>query len=95
MQYCFSEFLKGEQTGLLGHIMALVCQDIADALGEKEEPLENAVMTGQDWFDGFFSYAQVLAKNNRAEDLEKYYPATFLLLQMSDDEFMTKENLKH
>ena len=59
-------------------------------MGEKEEPLENVVMTGQDWFDGFSSYAQVLAKNNSAEELEKHYPATFLLLQMSDSEYLTK-----
>ena len=49
------------------------------------------VMTGQDWFDGFYSYAQVLAKNNSVEDLEKYYPATFLLLQLSNDTFATED----
>lgn len=90
LRYCFAEFLHGGQIDLRGHIMALACQDIADALGEKEEPLENVVMTGQDWFDGFSSYAQVLAKNNSAEELEKHYPATFLLLQMSDSEYLTK-----
>ena len=91
LQYCFAEFLQGGQTDLRGHIMALACQDIADALGEKKEPLENVILTGQDWFDGFYSYAQVLAKNNSVEDLEKYYPVTFLLLQMTDSQFMTKD----
>lgn len=91
LRYCFAEFLQGGQIDLRGHIMALACQDIADAFGEKEEPLENVVMTGQDWFDGFYSYAQVLAKNNSVEDLEKYYPATFLLLQLSNDTFATKD----
>ena len=91
LRFCFAEFLQGGQIDLRGHIMALACQDIADAFGEKEEPLENVVMTGQDWFDGFYSYAQVLAKNNRVEDLEKYYPASFLLLQLSNDTFATED----
>ncbi len=31
LQYCFSEFLKGNQTDLRGHIMAQICRDIIDS----------------------------------------------------------------
>lgn len=86
LRYCFAAFLQGNQTDLRGHIMARACQDIADALGEKEEPLENVVLTGQDWFDGVRDYAQVLAKNYSAEEMEKLYPASWLLLQMMSDD---------
>ena len=61
--------------------MALACQSIADAWDEKPEPLENAVLTGQDWFDGFFSYAFVLEKNHTPEEMAKDYPCSLLLLQ--------------
>ena len=79
--YCYKEFLKGGQTDLKGWIMALACQSIADAWGETPEPLENAVLTGQDWFDGFFSYAFVLEKNHTPEEMAKDYPCSLLLLQ--------------
>ena len=79
--YCYKEFLKGGQTDLRGWIMAFACQSIADAWDEKPEPLENAVLTGQDWFDGFFSYAFVLEKNHTPEEMAKDYPCSLLLLQ--------------
>ena len=83
LRYCFTEFLRGGQIDLRGHIMALACQDIIPAMGERKEPLDNVIMTGQDWFDGYYGCAQVLAQNQSPEDLEKYYPATFLLLQVT------------
>ena len=61
--------------------MALACQSIADVWGETPEPLENAVLTGQNWFDGFFSYAFVLEKNHTPEEMAKNYPCSLLLLQ--------------
>ena len=79
--YCYKEFLKGGQSDLRGWIMALACQSIADVWGETPEPLENAVLTGQDWFDGFFSYAFVLEKNHTPEEMAKDYPCSLLLLQ--------------
>lgn len=83
--------MKGEQTDLRGHIMALVCQDISNAWGEaliidRENP-----STGQGWFDEFRDNAEALAKQYSHEDLEKYYPVSFLLLQMSDRRFEIKE----
>ena len=79
--YCYKEFLKGGQTDLRGWIMSFACQSIADVWGETPEPLENAVLTGQDWFDGFFSYAFVLEKNHTPEEMAKDYPCSLLLLQ--------------
>ena len=91
LQYCFSEFLKGEQTDLRGHIMALVCQDISNAWGEALIIDGENPSTGQGWFDEFRDNAEALAKQYSHEDLEKYYPASFLLLQMSDRRFEIKE----
>ena len=91
LQYCFSEFLKGGQTGLRGHIMASACSDIAAKWGEALAIDGIAPATGQGWFAIFRNNAETLAKQYSREDLEKYYPASFLLLQMSDSNFEIKE----
>ena len=91
LQYCFSEFLKGGQTDLRGHTMAIVCNDISTAWGEALAIDGTAPATGQGWFDEFRNNAETLAKQYSRENLEKYYPASFLLLQMSDSNFEIKE----
>ena len=83
-------YAGGEQTNLRGHIMALACKDIANAWGEAFIIDGDTPVTGQGWFDEFQKNAEALAKQYSIENLEKYYPASFLLLQMSDNDFMTK-----
>ena len=53
--------------------------------------LKKAPATGQGWFTIFRNNAETLAKQYSREDLEKYYPASFLFLQMSDSNFEIKE----
>jgi len=48
LQYMFSVFEKGGQTGLRGWIMALACSDI---IGEDLLFSETQVNTGQEWYD--------------------------------------------
>lgn len=88
-------YAGGEQTNLRGHIMALACKDIANAWGEAFIIDGDTPVTGQGWFDEFQKNAEALAKQYSIENLEKYYPASFQLLQMSDDDFMFKKDLKH
>lgn len=83
LNYCFGQFLQGGQTGLHGHIMASVCQDIMLDWGE-ESNIDQHSATGQDWFDSFKGNAESLAIQCSDEDLEKYYPGVWLLLQMID-----------
>lgn len=82
LQYCFNEFLKGNQNDLRGNIMSLICQDISNTYGEALLVAGEVPLTGQGWFDAFHSNAEILAKQYNHEDLEKYYPVTYLLLQM-------------
>ena len=91
LQYCFNEFLKGSQNDLRGNIMSLICQDIANTYGESLLVDDEVPLTGQEWFEAFRSNAEILVKQYSQEDLEKYYPASFLLLQMTHSEFMTKK----
>ncbi len=50
LDYCFSEFEEGGQTGLKGHIMAAACRDIMKVDGEEFNGLFN---TGQEWYDAY------------------------------------------
>lgn len=82
LRYCFSEFLSGGQTDLRGYIMAAACEDISSTLGETFRIDVPAPGTGQGWFDAFRANAEGLAVKFGNEELEKYYPASWLLLQM-------------
>ena len=81
LQYCFSEFLRGSQYDLRGHIMAQACEDIMLAWGEACV-IDGTTFTGQDWFDEFRRNAESLAFQFSDEMLEKYYPASWLLLEL-------------
>lgn len=48
LRYCFDLFKQGGQTGLEGHLMALVCKEIME-----NEPSDGELIysTGQEWYD--------------------------------------------
>ena len=56
--WCFGQFAKGDQIGLRGHVMALLCQSIILDCGEGCQT--EGYLTGQDWFDAFADEARVL-----------------------------------
>jgi len=93
LQYCFNEFLEGSQNDLRGNIMSLICQDITNTYGEALLVDGEVPLTGQEWFESFRSNVEILAKQYSHEDLKKYYPTSFLLLQMTHNDFISK-NLK-
>ncbi len=83
LRYCFEQFLQGGQTDLRGHIMAILCREIAFNWGEavlmwdSDPPIE-----AQAWFDAFLDHALSLAGQYTDQELKKHYPAAYLLLQM-------------
>ena len=79
LQYCFSEFLKGGQSGPRAEIMAAACQDIMEGWGENSLP--NG-LTGQAWFDAFAESARSLAQRRDRKDLEADHPASVILLDL-------------
>lgn len=83
LHYCFGEFLQGGQTDLRGQITALACQDIMLAWGEGYA-IDQDPINGQDWFDNFRSNAESLSQQYSDEDMEKYYPGSWLLLNMME-----------
>lgn len=86
LRYCFRQFLQGDQTDLRGHVMALVCKEIAKNWGEELPVNDAASGTGQDWFDAVRENAEELTKQYDSSDLEKYYPVSWMLLQMIHEE---------
>lgn len=80
LKHAFHEFLKGEQIGLRGHLMALSCQYIMKNMGEPFTAAE--YMTGQDWFDQFKEYALSLKPEIVSPFSSQFRPVVRLLLDM-------------
>lgn len=87
LSYCFGEFLRGGQTDLRGQVMAALCRDIISSMGEELTVGADGYATGQDWFDAFLENAEELARQYGEDEqygddnMEKYYPASRMLLE--------------
>lgn len=82
LNYCFSEFIHGGQADLRGQVMAYVCQEIMEDMGEAlliDPQPEN----GQAWFDAFGSNAAILMAQYQSDALQTMYPASWLYLKMT------------
>ena len=77
LKYCFTEFLKGGQTDLRGHIMRDVIDDIAP-----EAQLKLYAETGQEYFDAWKDAAMSIREQHNMEWIETHQPAVYLLLSM-------------
>jgi hypothetical protein len=77
LEYVFSEFLQGNQTGLKGHIMRIVMDDL---IGSEALHLETA--TGQEYFDYWKAHTQRLAEDNGLDYMKESAPKSWLLMQM-------------
>lgn len=78
LRYLFSEFLKGGQTGLRGHVMRAVLDDLIGG-----EALSADTKTGQEYFDLWYAQAKRLKTENGEEFLQKHAPKAWLLLQVA------------
>lgn len=81
LRYCFGEFMRGGQTDLRGHIMALACVDIMAEWGEGYA-IDGIAMTGQDWFRQFEMNTRVLANQLTGQNMQKSYPGAYILYRM-------------
>lgn len=85
LKFCFTEFLAGGQTDLRGQIMACVCRDIMINMGDDYLSDVEKIYTAQDWFDKFKEDTENMKEQISPEDIEKYHPASWLLLQMINE----------
>jgi len=94
LYYFFNRFLEGGETGLEGHVMWAVCEDIMRGLGEAFI-LDTVAMTGQDRFDRFHANARELARQYSSAELEQMYPGSFILLEMTGDTGADSEHTEY
>ena len=53
LEYCFIQFQNGNQNDLRGQVMAYVCSDILESMGQKPVEGWSWQRSGQDWFEAF------------------------------------------
>ena len=75
LPYLFSEFKKGGQNGLKGHVMVNLCRTI---LGSEDIKYANA--TPQDWYDTYKVYIQRMADKNGLDWVQQNDPKGSLIL---------------
>lgn len=80
LKYCFTEFLKGGQTDLRGHIMKAAMDKIAP-----EAQINFDAKTGQEYFDAWKDAAISVGEQHDMEWIETHQPAIYLLLQMINE----------
>lgn len=76
LPYLFTEFAKGGQTGLKGHIMERLCREILGA-----EDIKYAGVTPQDWYDTYKAHLQRIAESNSLQWVKEHYPQGSLVLE--------------
>lgn len=80
LRYIFTQFLEGNQTGLRGHLMRAVLDDIAP-----EAQIRLYAETGQEYFDEWKASAIRISEQHDMDWIKENQPAIWLLLQMIDE----------
>ncbi len=75
LPYLFTEFEKGGQTGLKGHIMVNLCRDILS-----EEDIKYAATDPQDWYDTYKTHVLRIRDLNSTAFIKNNYPKSYILL---------------
>lgn len=80
LQYIFSRFLEGGQTGLRGHLMRAVLDELAPGAR-----LNLDAATGQEYFDEWKAGAVRIGEQHDMEWIKENQPGIYLLLQMMNE----------
>lgn len=84
LKFCFKKFLAGGQTDLKGQIMEWACRDLIEGEWQTSQVNIPLYANGQEWFDKFKEDTLMLADKSTTDELEKYHPASKLLLDMME-----------
>lgn len=76
----FTEFLTEKQHGERGMQMAKECEEIIGRMGEELLP-DIERMPVHEWFNMFYEIAKSREQRYTKEELQEYYPATWILLE--------------
>ena len=84
LQYCFSEFLKENQTDARADVMASICKKIISDWGEPLLMIDSdPTMTAQEWFDFYLEQALKHFAELEQDELIEKYPASCVLLKLT------------
>ena len=84
LEYCFSQFLKGNQTGEFADTMAAICKKIISDWGEPLLMIDSdPPLTAQAWFDLYLEQALKHMEEFDQEELLEKYPASCVLLNLT------------
>lgn len=71
LEYCMERFRQGEGTGLRGHVMARLCEELLDAEGKLPADAEEAP-GGQEWYEALSAYVAESVAKEEEEILEAF-----------------------
>ena len=84
LQYCFSEFLKGNQMDARADAMESICKKIISDWGEPLLLIDSdPPQTPQEWFDFYLEQAIKHFEEMEQDELIEKYPATCVLLKLT------------
>lgn len=81
LRYIFSEFLAGGQTGLKGHLMRIIMEELIGG-----EVIKLAADTGQEYFDAWLTMARRVQAEQGNTYVQERLPKAWMLLQMTDSQ---------
>ncbi len=81
LPYLFSEFEKGGQTGLKGHIMERLCRNILGG-----EDIRYANTDPQDWYDTYKAHMLSMLEKNSLEFIKSNNPKGSIILNNTQEE---------
>jgi len=80
LRYCFGELLREQENNLKGWVMAYVCSEIMDSIGEPLSEKWSQPQMGESWFETYCEYAVELLDQYSCDEIAEKFPATWILL---------------
>lgn len=82
IRYCFNAFLQGQENDLRGQVMAYLCSEIMDSMGEPLSENWSQPQLGKSWFETYCAHALTLLEKYRYDEILEKYPASWILLNV-------------
>ena len=73
LEYCFNQFENGNQNDLRGQVMAYVCSDILESMGQKQIEGWSWQRSGQDWYDNYLEHNEAVPDEYYVQEMGRTY----------------------
>ena len=73
LEYCFNQFENGNQNDLRGQVMAYVCSDILESMGQKPTEGWSWQRSGQDWYDNYLEHNEAVPDGYYVQEMGRTY----------------------